>query len=75
MVVVVAAAVAVVIICCLVLVSQQVPAFLIFVKIIVLPIVGKAVTQWLGGSVQLSSATFIYCAIPTTGGVFLYALQ
>eukprot|EP00750_Incisomonas_marina_P015631 INCI1841.1.p1 GENE.INCI1841.1~~INCI1841.1.p1 ORF type:complete len:813 (-),score=116.61 INCI1841.1:252-2690(-) len=56
-----------------------VPAILIFCKVFLLPIVGKSVVQLIGGTSsaneKLSAATFIYCAIPTTGGVFLYALQ
>jgi hypothetical protein len=52
-----------------------VPALLIFCKLILMPIVGKITVQLLGGSPDLNTATFIYSAIPTTGGVFLYALQ
>ena len=52
-----------------------VPSLLIFCKVILLPIVGKIMIDALSGGIDLSAATFIYCAIPTTGGVFLYAIQ
>jgi len=48
---------------------------LIVAKILILPLLGRAVVTWLGGEDIMASATFIYCAIPTSGGVFLYALQ
>jgi predicted permease len=43
---------------------------LIFCKVILMPVVGKTVVDLLGASTDLQAATFIYCAIPTTGGVF-----
>jgi len=52
-----------------------VPTILIFCKVILLPIIGKTIIELLQGTAEMSAATFIYCAIPTTGGVFLYALQ
>jgi len=48
---------------------------LIVAKVLILPLLGRAVVTWLGGQDIMASATFIYCAIPTSGGVFLYALQ
>ena len=48
---------------------------LIVVKVILVPFLGRAIVLGLGASETLSRAMFMYCTLPATMGVFLYAMQ